>query len=66
MRVILLYSNGCARPRRLGGTVVVTRRDALSAGSGLGQWRAGFGAALRSELTKIRTIRSTYWTLVAR
>ena len=27
--------------------------------------RAGFGAALRSELTKLRTVRSTYWTLVA-
>jgi ABC-2 type transport system permease protein len=26
---------------------------------------AGFGGALRSELTKIRTVRSTYWTLVA-
>jgi len=25
----------------------------------------GFGGALRSELTKIRTVRSTYWTLVA-
>jgi ABC-2 type transport system permease protein len=28
-----------------------------------GRRRAGFGAALRSELTKIRTVRSTYWTL---
>jgi ABC-2 type transport system permease protein len=27
--------------------------------------RAGFGGALRSELTKIRSVRSTYWTLVA-
>jgi ABC-2 type transport system permease protein len=27
--------------------------------------RAGFGAALRSELTKIRTVHSTYWTLIA-
>ncbi|HEY1623257.1 MAG TPA: ABC transporter permease [Streptosporangiaceae bacterium] len=26
--------------------------------------RAGFSGALRSELTKIRTLRSTYWTLV--
>jgi hypothetical protein len=25
--------------------------------------RAGFGGALRSELTKIRSVRSTYWTL---
>jgi len=30
-----------------------------------GQRRAGFGGALRSELTKIRTVRSTYWTLAA-
>jgi ABC-2 type transport system permease protein len=27
--------------------------------------RAGFGGALRSELTKIRSVRSTYWTLLA-
>jgi ABC-type transport system involved in multi-copper enzyme maturation permease subunit len=27
--------------------------------------RAGFGGALRSELTKIRSVRSTYWALVA-
>jgi ABC-2 type transport system permease protein len=27
--------------------------------------KAGFGGALRSELTKIRSVRSTYWTLVA-
>src|SRR5882757_6713150 len=26
---------------------------------------AGFGGALRSELTKIRSVRSTYWALVA-
>jgi hypothetical protein len=26
---------------------------------------AGFVGALRSELTKIRTVRSTYWPLVA-
>jgi ABC-2 type transport system permease protein len=26
---------------------------------------AGFGGALRSELTKIRSVRSTYWTLLA-
>jgi len=26
--------------------------------------RAGFGGALRSELTKIRSVRSTYWTLL--
>jgi ABC-2 type transport system permease protein len=30
-----------------------------------GKRRAGFRAALRSELTKIRTVRSTYWTLIA-
>lgn len=27
--------------------------------------RAGLGGALRSELTKIRSVRSTYWTLLA-
>jgi ABC-2 type transport system permease protein len=27
--------------------------------------RAGFGGALRSEFTKIRSVRSTYWTLIA-
>jgi len=27
--------------------------------------RAGFGGALRSELTKIRSVRSTYWSLIA-
>jgi ABC-2 type transport system permease protein len=43
----------------------ITRRDAPSAGSAPGQRRAGFGGALRSELTKIRAVRSTYWTLVA-
>ena len=43
----------------------VTRQDAPSAGDAPGQRRAGFGGALRSELTKIRTLRSTYWTLVA-
>ena len=30
-----------------------------------GRPRAGFGGALRSELTKIRSVRSTYWTLLA-
>ena len=34
---------------------------ALDAPSG----RAGFGGALRSEFTKIRSVRSTYWTLLA-
>jgi len=27
--------------------------------------RAGFGGAVRSELTKIRSVRSTYWSLIA-
>jgi ABC-2 type transport system permease protein len=45
--------------------LAVSRREAPSAGRAPGQRRAGFGAALRSELTKIRTVRSTYWTLVA-
>jgi ABC-2 type transport system permease protein len=30
-----------------------------------GRRRAGFAGALCSELTKIRTVRSTYWTLIA-
>jgi ABC-type transport system involved in multi-copper enzyme maturation permease subunit len=29
------------------------------------QGRVGFGGALRSEFTKIRSVRSTYWTLLA-
>jgi ABC-type transport system involved in multi-copper enzyme maturation permease subunit len=44
--------------------LAVNRWEAPSAGRSPGR-RAGFGAALRSELTKIRTVRSTYWTLVA-
>lgn len=43
----------------------VTRQDAPGARRAPGQRRAGFGGALRSELTKIRTVRSTYWTLAA-
>ena len=38
-----------------------SRRAALPAARG----RAGFGGALRSELTKIRSVRSTYWSLIA-
>jgi ABC-2 type transport system permease protein len=45
--------------------LAVSRGEAPSAGRAPGRRRAGFGAALRSELTKIRTVRSTYWTLVA-
>jgi ABC-2 type transport system permease protein len=45
--------------------LAATRRDTLGAGPAPGQQRAGFGRALRSELTKIRTVRSTYWTLIA-
>ena len=44
---------------------MVSRQEARGARRAPGQRRAGFGAALRSELTKIRTVRSTYWTLVA-
>ncbi len=36
-------------------------RQALPAPQG----RVGFGGALRSEFTKIRSVRSTYWTLLA-
>ena len=35
-------------------------RSALPAPAG----RAGFGGAVRSEFTKIRSVRSTYWTLL--
>ena len=41
------------------------RREAPTARSVPGQQRAGFRGALRSELTKIRTVRSTYWNLAA-
>ena len=37
-----------------------SRPAALPAPAG----RAGFGGALRSEFTKIRSVRSTYWTLL--
>jgi ABC-2 type transport system permease protein len=40
----------------VGGT-----RSALPAARG----RAGFGGTLRSEFTKIRSVRSTYWSLIA-
>jgi ABC-2 type transport system permease protein len=43
------------------GTQVAARPAALPAPSG----RAGLGGALRSEFTKIRSTRSTYWTLLA-
>jgi ABC-2 type transport system permease protein len=42
-------------------TAPATRRHALPAPSR----RAGFGGALRSEVTKILSVRSTYWTLLA-
>jgi ABC-type transport system involved in multi-copper enzyme maturation permease subunit len=44
--------------------MAITAQPALStlpAASG----RAGFGGTLRSEFTKIRSVRSTYWTLLA-
>jgi hypothetical protein len=37
------------------------RASVLPASAG----RAGFGGTLRSEFTKIRSVRSTYWTLAA-
>src|SRR5262250_148731 len=40
---------------------VGSTRAALPAARG----RAGFGGALRSEFTKIRSVRSTYWSLLA-
>ena len=44
-----------------GSTAAAVRLAALPAPSG----RAGFGGTLRSEFTKIRSTRSTYWTLLA-
>jgi len=41
--------------------VASTRERVQLAGTG----RPGLGGALRSELTKIRSVRSTYWTLAA-
>jgi len=41
--------------------IPVGTRAALPAARG----RAGFGGTLRSELTKIRSVRSTYWSLIA-
>jgi ABC-2 type transport system permease protein len=42
-------------------TTAQTRPPVLPPPSG----RAGFGGTLRSEFTKIRSVRSTYWTLLA-
>ena len=58
-------ATGCARaarPRREELTMATITRQApvLPALSG----RAGFGGTLRSELTKIGSVRSTYWTLL--
>ncbi len=39
--------------------------SAAAALRGADSRRAGFGGALRSEFTKIRSVRSTYWTLIA-
>ena len=41
--------------------IPVGTRAAMPAARG----RAGFGGTLRSELTKIRSVRSTYWSLIA-
>jgi ABC-2 type transport system permease protein len=41
-------------------TAGITRDSAAPAGTR----RAGFGGAVRSEITKIRSVRSTYWTLL--
>jgi len=40
---------------------VTAGRTALPGSAG----RASFAGALRSEFTKIRSVRSTYWTLLA-
>jgi ABC-2 type transport system permease protein len=44
-----------------GGTTAAARPALLPAPTG----RAGFGGTLSSEFTKIRSTRSTYWTLLA-
>jgi ABC-2 type transport system permease protein len=41
-------------------TAGITRDSTAPAGTR----RAGFGGAVRSEITKIRSVRSTYWTLL--
>src|SRR5579862_8886811 len=42
-------------------TMTTAVAPSLSVASG----RAGFAGAVRSEWTKIRSVRSTYWTLIA-
>jgi len=44
---------------------VTTQTAGITRGSAAPAMRAGFGGAVRSEITKIRSVRSTYWTLLA-
>ncbi len=46
-------------------TATTTRREPLQADLPHRGGRAGFTGALRSEFTKIRSVRSTYWSLIA-
>ncbi|HKA96773.1 MAG TPA: ABC transporter permease subunit [Streptosporangiaceae bacterium] len=44
---------------------VTTQTAGIARGSAAPARPAGFGGAVRSEITKIRSVRSTYWTLLA-
>ncbi len=44
---------------------ILTPAARISAGVPRPAGRAGFAGALRSEFTKIRSVRSTYWSLIA-
>ena len=44
---------------------VTTQTAGITRGGAAPAMRAGFGGAVRSEITKIRSVRSTYWTLLA-
>jgi ABC-2 type transport system permease protein len=42
----------------------MTTATTVSAATPAGSWRADLGGTLRSEFTKIRSVRSTYWALI--
>src|ERR1022692_2431646 len=59
--------SACTRERWPDMVTTSTHPARLAGGASLpaAAGRAGFGGALRSEFTKIRSVRSTYWTLLA-
>src|ERR1022692_3595456 len=59
--------SACTRERWPEMATTSTAPALLAGGASLpaSAGRAGFGGALRSEFTKIRSVRSTYWTLLA-